>query len=370
MGAVADTLFTALMSWVRALVSDLWTIASPERTSMLEFLGKHWIALTLLLLAVGLALDWLIWLVRWQPYRLWAQRIRRALRMGPPPEEDDEPQAARAHAARMPERRESQRPAAQDWLPLAPSEPDEEEARLAMERAGQVPDASLRAYPGMRYDADRVGVYEEPPEGSDLSSVRSEGPGAAETARRQAEIAAWNRQLEDEAREWAEQARLAQEAEQARLVRLAQEQERARREAQQEQAQRRYEAEMAEYERQMAQYRRDLEEYERQKAAYDAAQAPQASQATLAEPVAPAAQEQERAHRAPQAVPEIEPEPEPEEAPARRDGLMSRVARAVRRIEPEETDVSAIPSLPPRVDKFDAYAPPVRPPRGRRSRKS
>ena len=66
MGTIADSLFSALMSWVRALVNDFWAIFSSERTTILELLGKNWIGIVIILLAFGLVVDWLIWLLRWQ----------------------------------------------------------------------------------------------------------------------------------------------------------------------------------------------------------------------------------------------------------------------------------------------------------------
>ena len=84
MNTVADSLFSALMSWVRALVSDIWAIFSSDHTTILEFLGKNWLLIALALIAFGLAADWLIWLLRWQPYHLWAQRVRRILRIAGP----------------------------------------------------------------------------------------------------------------------------------------------------------------------------------------------------------------------------------------------------------------------------------------------
>ena len=50
MGTIADSLFNALMSWVRALVSSLWALVSSEQTTMLEFLGKNWIMIALVLI--------------------------------------------------------------------------------------------------------------------------------------------------------------------------------------------------------------------------------------------------------------------------------------------------------------------------------
>lgn len=332
MGTLADSLFTVLLGWVRALVDSLWAILSADHTTILEFLGKNWLVIALCIIAAGLVIDWLVWLVRWQPYHLWALRVRRLLHL-PPPDEDGE--GAKAHAATAPQRAQAHAAAApreESWLPLEQPVIDETQAQDVMRLAESVPDETLGAYPGMRYGA--MASPRRDTEGTQrYAAIHSEGPGAAEVTRRRAEIDAWQQQIQEEARARAqaelaareeqarqaayeaeqarlaqeayeaeqarlaqeayeaeqarlaqeayeaEQARLAQEAyeaEQARLAQAAYEAEQARLaqeayEAEQaRQAQEEYERQMAEYERQKAQYERDLAEYERQKAAYEA----------------------------------------------------------------------------------------------------
>ena len=90
MGTFTDSLFNVLMSWVRALVSAFWALFSSENTTALGFLGKNWLLIALAIVAAGLVIDWLIWLIRWQPYHLWARRARRLLRIAEPEDEDDD----------------------------------------------------------------------------------------------------------------------------------------------------------------------------------------------------------------------------------------------------------------------------------------
>ena len=80
MGTLADSLFNVLMGWVRALVNAIWALFTTDHTTLLEFLGKNWVLIVVVILAAGLAIDWLVWLIRWQPYHLWARRARRFLR--------------------------------------------------------------------------------------------------------------------------------------------------------------------------------------------------------------------------------------------------------------------------------------------------
>ena len=401
MGGIADSLFTLLMGWVRALVSGIWALFSTDQTTILEFLGKHWLLIAVVLIAAGLVIDWLVWLVRWQPYHLWAQRVRRLLHLPPPQEDEEEEHPVRP--AKKPAAKPAPQPAPEpDWLPLEqPALTGEDEQRV-MQQAQSVPDEALGAYPGMRYGA----VSTAAPVSSDTqryAAVHSEGPGAAEVARRRAEIDAWQQQMQEEARQQAEarrayeaeQARLAQEAyeaEQARLAQEAYEAEQARLaqeayEAEQARlAQEEYERQLAEYERQQAQYERDMAEYERQKAAYDAEIARQQAQAAFEagqRDEEPTPARRRRAVRsgatysdyvAGDAVGELPDPPawpqaetpasqEPVAGPVRekkaaKDGVMAKMARM---IETEEEEITGLKALPPRVDMHDAYKPAKKP---------
>ena len=76
MGTIADSLFTVLMSWVRALVNAIWALFSSDHTTMLEFLGRHWAAIALGIIVVGLVVDRLVWLIRWRPHWVWFRKKR------------------------------------------------------------------------------------------------------------------------------------------------------------------------------------------------------------------------------------------------------------------------------------------------------
>ena len=327
MGTLADSLFNLLMGWVRALVNAIWALFTTDHTTLLEFLGKNWVLIVVVILAAGLAIDWLVWLIRWQPYHLWARRARRFLRM-PEPEQDERrkkrapggeetqkmPAAYAQENSGAPEEEEEEEEE-ERWLPLQQPQMDERQAQEVMQRAQSVPDEELGAYPGMRYGAKAA---EGMAETQRYSAVRAEGPGAAEVERRRAEIDAWQQQMQEEARQKAEaeQQRIAQqkayEAEQQRIAqqkayeaeqqrvaqqkayeaeqqRVAQQkayeaeqqriaQQKAYEEAQRQKAQAEYQRQLAEYERQKAQYEQDMARYRQEKAAYDAEMARRAAQ--------------------------------------------------------------------------------------------
>ena len=410
MGTLADSLFNLLMGWVRALVNAIWALFTTDHTTLLEFLGKNWVLIVVVILAAGLAIDWLVWLIRWRPYHLWARRARRFLRMPEPEQEEkrkkrapsgDETQKMPAAYAQTdsgaPEEEEEQ------WLPLQQPQMDERQAQEVMQRAQSVPDEELGAYPGMRYGAKAA---EGMAETQRYSAVRAEGPGAAEVERRRAEIDAWQQQMQEEARQKAEaeRQRIAQqkayEAEQQRVAqqkayeaeqqRVAQQkayeaeqqriaQQKAYEEAQRQKAQAEYQRQLAEYERQKAQYEQDMARYRQEKAAYDAEMARRAAQsdetAQSDEAAQADAQTAPRRRRAPQQKPRtysdyvsgetVERLPDPpqwpqvqqaaEAAKKPKKGLVSRVAKMME--EDDGNEIAGINALPPRVSKDEAYHP-------------
>ena len=429
MGTLADSLFNLLMGWVRALVNAIWALFTTDHTTLLEFLGKNWVLIVVVILAAGLAIDWLVWLIRWQPYHLWARRARRFLRMPEPEQEEkrkkrapsgDETQnmpAASAQADSGAPEEEEER-----WLPLQQPQMDEWQAQEVMQRAQSVPDEELGAYPGMRYGAKAA---EGMAETQRYSAVRAEGPGAAEVERRRAEIDAWQQQMQEEAQQKAEaerqriaqqkayeaeQQRIAQqkayEAEQQRIAqqkayeaeqqRIAQQkaceaeqqriaQQKAYEEAQRQKAQAEYQRQLAEYERQKAQYEQDMARYRQEKAAYDAEMARRAAQSD--EAAQTDAQTAPRRRRAPQQKPRtysdyvsgetVEQLPDPpqwpqvqqaaEAAKKPKKGLVSRVAKMME--EDDGNEIAGINALPPRVSKDEAYHPAKTPQKnGKRTR--
>ena len=405
MGTLADSLFNLLMGWVRALVNAIWALFTTDHTTLLEFLGKNWVLIVVVILAAGLAIDWLVWLIRWQPYHLWARRARRFLRMPEPEQEEkrkkrapsgDETQKMPAAYAQTdsgaPEEEEEEQ-----WLPLQQPQMDERQAQEVMQRAQSVPDEELGAYPGMRYGAKAA---EGMAETQRYSAVRAEGPGAAEVERRRAEIDAWQQQMQEEARQKAEaeRQRIAQqkayEAERQRIAqqkayeaeqqRIAQQkayeaeqqriaQQKAYEEAQRQKAQAEYQRQLAEYERQKAQYEQDMARYRQEKAAYDAEMARRAAQSD--ETAQTDAQTAPRRRRAPQQKPRtysdyvsgetVERLPDPpqwpqvqqaaEAAKKPKKGLVSRVAKMME--EDDGNEIAGINALPPRVSKDEAYHP-------------
>lgn len=396
MGTLADSLFNVLMSWVRALVNSIWALFTTDHMTLLEFLGKNWVMLVVIMLAAGLVMDWLVWLVRWKPYHLWARRVRRFLHLPSPEEEEEEERKQRKKAKRQPsapvEEEQWDESDEEQWLPLEQPRLDARQEQEVMRQAESVPDAELGAYPGMKYGAQAV-PRENMESTQRYAAVHSEGPGAAEVERRKAEIAAWQLQMQEEARQKAEAERAAREEEQRRIAAQKAYEEEQRRIAAQKAyedeqarlAQEEYQRQLAEYERQKAQYEQDMARYRQEKAAYDAQMAQQSQQNT-------AETTSVRRRRAPQrpmtysdyvSGETVEKLPDPPRWPQvqqaaeqtrtaaekptkakKQGGLMGRMAKLIE--EEDENDVSGIASLPPRVDVHDAYRPAKTPQKARK----
>ena len=57
MNAFANSLLHLLLSWMRALFSDVLSFAQGGDSGLIAWIGKHWIVLTLTLMAAGILTD-------------------------------------------------------------------------------------------------------------------------------------------------------------------------------------------------------------------------------------------------------------------------------------------------------------------------
>ena len=78
MGQFANTLFSVLLGWVQSAAAELWAlITSAESSVWLRWLVDNWLPLVLLLCLGGVAVDFIVYIIRWQPYRVWGRFLRR-----------------------------------------------------------------------------------------------------------------------------------------------------------------------------------------------------------------------------------------------------------------------------------------------------
>lgn len=78
MGQFANTLFRGLLGWVQSAAAELWSlVTNAEVSAWLRWLLDNWLPLVLLLCLGGAVLDFLVYFIRWQPYRVWGSFLRR-----------------------------------------------------------------------------------------------------------------------------------------------------------------------------------------------------------------------------------------------------------------------------------------------------
>jgi len=99
-GSFANSMFSVLFSWVRGSVSWLWTFCtSQENGGLLPWIGENWLALTAVLCVGCMAVDFIIHMLRWRPYKVWASFFRRLF--GKNEEEPAPRRRARQQTARI-----------------------------------------------------------------------------------------------------------------------------------------------------------------------------------------------------------------------------------------------------------------------------
>lgn len=92
MSGIVELAYTVLLGWMRAVFDWFWSMVSGTGNSGgWQWFLSNWKMWLVLLLIGGLVVDWLTWVVRWRPYRLFLGRFRRApARSGAQPAEDED----------------------------------------------------------------------------------------------------------------------------------------------------------------------------------------------------------------------------------------------------------------------------------------
>ena len=78
MGSFANTVFSLLLGWMQGLIAIIWSALTDQGgESVFQFIGDHWIRIAIILCAVGLIADFLVYFFRWAPYKVWRSFFRR-----------------------------------------------------------------------------------------------------------------------------------------------------------------------------------------------------------------------------------------------------------------------------------------------------
>ena len=71
-----DWLVKTMLGWARWLTDMMWNSinSTSARGGAVGWFGRNWTRLALIMIIVGIVLDWLIWMIRWRPYWLWFRK--------------------------------------------------------------------------------------------------------------------------------------------------------------------------------------------------------------------------------------------------------------------------------------------------------
>ena len=75
----SNAIVDVMLGWLKGLanwVLRLFNLAGSVTTSPLLWLSQNWLKLLIFFLALGVAMDVLIWLIRWRPYWVWFRKER------------------------------------------------------------------------------------------------------------------------------------------------------------------------------------------------------------------------------------------------------------------------------------------------------
>jgi len=74
----ANAVVNVMLGWLKGLanwVLKLFNLAGSGGNPLL-WLSENWLKLLIVLLVAGVAIDWLVWMIRWRPYWVWFKKKR------------------------------------------------------------------------------------------------------------------------------------------------------------------------------------------------------------------------------------------------------------------------------------------------------
>lgn len=78
MGSFANSMFSSLLGWFRTAAMWVWNVLfNAEDGGLVGWIGENWLGLIIALCVICLAVDFVVHMLRWRPYRVWASFLRR-----------------------------------------------------------------------------------------------------------------------------------------------------------------------------------------------------------------------------------------------------------------------------------------------------
>ena len=80
--AYADTFINSMLGWIRSLANGIANMfqaggsSSSMGGTLLDWFAGNWLKLLVVLIVLGIIIDWIVWMLRWRPYWLWFHKKR------------------------------------------------------------------------------------------------------------------------------------------------------------------------------------------------------------------------------------------------------------------------------------------------------
>ena len=85
MNGFVKTLLSAVLSWIRALINQIWHSLRSENSGVFyRFFSDNWLTIVISLCVLCVLTDLIVYFFRWRPDYVWASRWRRTRRKRPP----------------------------------------------------------------------------------------------------------------------------------------------------------------------------------------------------------------------------------------------------------------------------------------------
>jgi len=84
MNGFVNNLLSVMLSWIRALISNIWSVlTSEDGGAFYQFFSANWLTMVIALCAVCVLVDLMVYFFRWRPDYVWAAKWRRLRRSSP-----------------------------------------------------------------------------------------------------------------------------------------------------------------------------------------------------------------------------------------------------------------------------------------------
>ncbi|MBE5768615.1 MAG: hypothetical protein E7333_03380 [Clostridiales bacterium] len=77
MGNFANAVFQTMLGWFSRMAQGLWNLINGENDDIAQWLADNWLKMAMIVCVAGLLIDFVIYLLRWQPHKVWASFLRR-----------------------------------------------------------------------------------------------------------------------------------------------------------------------------------------------------------------------------------------------------------------------------------------------------